>query len=70
MTSPSILDGFAKETDFAAANNISTKTCARYRMAGLPHLVWGGCVYINLNAARDWLLARTQRRNTRRTAMA
>jgi hypothetical protein len=63
MTSPSILDGYVKEQEFSVANGISNKTCARYRLMGLPYITWGAQIYINVAGARDWLMARTQQRN-------
>ena len=63
MSTNSILDGYIKESVFAAANNISHRTSARYQLMGLPYLVWGGEVYINVAGARDWLMSRTQQRN-------
>jgi hypothetical protein len=67
MSTSSILDGYVKESVFAADNNISHRTSARYRLMGLPYLVWGGEVYINIAGARDWLMARTRRRNQPRS---
>ncbi len=63
MTTNCILDGYVKEPVFAADNNISHRTSARYRLMGLPYLVWGGEVYINVEGAREWLLDRTRQRN-------
>jgi hypothetical protein len=66
----SILDGAAKEADFAQANNVSQRTVARYRNQsdGLPFFVWGGEVYIPLADAKEWLRSRVKRLNTRRRA--
>lgn len=62
-TTTSILDGYVKESVFAAANNISHRTSARYRLMGMPYLVWGGEIYVNVDGARGWLLSRTRQRN-------
>jgi hypothetical protein len=62
-TTSTILDGYVKESVFAAANNISHRTSARYRLMGMPYLVWGGGVYVHVDGAREWLLSQTRRRN-------
>jgi hypothetical protein len=66
----SILDGYALEEEFAAANNINPRTVARYRNQpnGLPYVKWGGRVFINVDGARQWLAKRTIRRNQPRRA--
>jgi hypothetical protein len=66
----SILEGYAPEEDFAAANHINPRTVARYRNQpdGLPYVKWAGRVYIHVLGARDWLAKRTIRRNQRRGA--
>jgi hypothetical protein len=63
MANGSILDGYMKEPDFAAANDISPRTSSRYRLMGMPYLMWGGEVYVNVQGAREWLLDRTRQRN-------
>lgn len=66
----SILEGAAKESVFAAANNISQRTVARYRNQpdGLPFFIWGGEIYIPLEDAKVWLRSRVKRPNSRRRA--
>ena len=60
------LKGFEPEEQFAAAAGICQKTVQRYRNQpdGLPHVVFGGKVYIGpIDEAREWLLRRVKRRN-------
>jgi len=66
-----ILDGAARESDFAKANNVSPRTVARYRSQpdGLPFFMWGGEVFIPLREAKEWLQARVKRPNARRRAV-
>jgi hypothetical protein len=66
----SILEGYASEEDFAAANHINPRTIARYRNQpdGLPHVKWAGRIYIDVAGARVWLEKRTIRRNPLRRA--
>jgi hypothetical protein len=61
----SILDGWVDEDQFAADNQVAKRTVARYRNqpSGLPYVEWGGKVYINVQAAREWLQSRLKRRN-------
>ena len=66
-----ILDGFAPEDEWAEANEITPRTCARYRNRpdGLPFVRFGGRVFIDVAGAREWLRKRIVRRNpTRRAA--
>ena len=67
-----ILDDYVEEAEFARANNISTRTSARYRNQpnGLPYLEWGGKIYIHLKGAREVVRARTKRRNPTRALQA
>ena len=68
MSEFGILDGFAPEEDFARDNGgLCRRTLARYRNQpdGLPYARWGGRVYIDVNAARDWLAKRATSRNQR-----
>ena len=65
-TSPPFLEGFVLEDDFATATGVCSKTLQRYRNQpdGLPHILWGGKVYIGpLDEAREWLLRRVKRPN-------
>lgn len=66
----SILEGYASEEDFAAANDINPRTIARYRNQpdGLPYVKWAGRVYIDVDGAREWLAKRAIRRNQLRRA--
>jgi hypothetical protein len=66
----SILEGYVREEDFAAANEINVRTVARYRNQpdGLPHVKWGGRVFIDVAGAREWLAKQTIRRNQLRRA--
>ena len=63
-----ILDGYAREGDFAKANNINPRTVQNYRSEpdGLPFVIWGGKVFIPLADARAWLEKRVQRPNPNR----
>jgi hypothetical protein len=63
-----ILDGAVEESQFAADNDTTTRTLARYRNEpdGLPYFVWSGRVYYDVQAAREWLRSRMKRRNPRR----
>ena len=68
----SILGGFATEAEFAKANDIHPRTLARYRNQpnGMPHIRWGGKIYIDVAGAREWLHKRVVRRNPgRRVAL-
>lgn len=66
----SILAGSAPEAKFAADNDISQRTVARYRNQpdGLPYFEFGGKIYIPLGEARTWLAAKVKRPNPRRKA--
>jgi hypothetical protein len=71
-SSSPFLEGFVLEGDFASATGVCSKTVQRYRNEpdGLPHLLWGGKMYIGpLDEAREWLLRRVRRPNpTKRRA--
>jgi hypothetical protein len=63
-----ILDGFIPAEQFAKDLNVDTRTIDRYRAQpdGLPYVKIGGKIFIPLEIAREWLLARVQRPNQRR----
>lgn len=69
-TAACILEGYTPETKFCVENRISLRTSARLRSQpdGLPYTVWGGKVYIPIEEARAWFLARVKRPNPRRKA--
>jgi hypothetical protein len=69
---PSILDGYQHEAVFAHANKISQRTVARYRNEtdGLPHVEFGGKIYIPVAEAKAWLQARVKRPNPSRRKAA
>lgn len=60
-----ILDGCVLQAIFAADNEVSERTIARYRGEenGLPFVEWGGKIYIPIDSARHWLRLRVKRRN-------
>ena len=60
---PDFLDKYERETTWAAAQGISYETSRRYRLRGMPYLMWGGCVFIAKTEAREWIAAQIQRRN-------
>jgi hypothetical protein len=64
--SPDFLDKYERETNWALAQGITCRTSKRYRDQGMPFLMWGGCVYIPKDQAREWIEGRIQRRNPRR----
>ena len=70
-TNVSILEGYILEKDFAADGHISLRTSARYRneVNGLPHVEFGGRIYIPLAEAQEWLKRRIRRPNRRRKGL-
>jgi hypothetical protein len=65
-TPPPFLADFIREAEFCTSTGICRKTAQRYRNMpdGLPHLMWGGEVFVGpMPAAREWLLRRVKRRN-------
>jgi hypothetical protein len=68
MTSP-FLEDFDHRDDFAKAAEVCPRTVSRYchQPDGLPHLEFGGRLYIGPRSeAREWLLKRVKRPNPRR----
>lgn len=66
-----VLDGYVEESVFAADNNTTQRTVARYRNQpnGIPFLKWAGKTYIHVDGAREYVKARTKRNNpTKRKA--
>jgi hypothetical protein len=62
-----ILDGYAKQSVFGAANGgVTDRTVARYRSEGLPWIQFCGEIYIHLEGGRQWLADRIKRRNPKR----
>ena len=68
MTSQNILEDFQPQDEFAAANGLSEHTVSRYRLLGLPWMLWGGRVHIHLPGARKFIADRIRRRSPRRGA--
>jgi hypothetical protein len=70
MDNQSILDGYVLQAKFAEDNGVSKRTIARYRSMpdGLPHLRWGGYIYIPIERAREWLRSQVKHPNQRRKA--
>jgi len=54
---------YQKEADWAAEYGIHPRTVARYRVQGLPFMIFGGYVWIPKQQARDWVASRVKRRN-------
>jgi hypothetical protein len=70
---PSILDDYVAEAEFAEAHNLSQRTVARYRKQpnGLPFVEFGGRIFIHIPSAKAWLDARLCQLNpTRGLAMS
>jgi hypothetical protein len=67
-TDACILHGYVPQAEFAQANHVTTRTVARYRRQpdGLPYLIWGGQVWINVARGRQFLESRERRLNPRR----
>ncbi|WP_338690432.1 hypothetical protein V5279_28990 [Bradyrhizobium sp. 26S5] len=65
-----ILDGYIEESQFAALNGISRRTSQRYRDMpdGLPHVRFGGQIFIPIEGSKQWLKDRVKRRNPGRRA--
>ena len=63
---PDFLGKYERESVWAPAQGISYPTSRRYRLQGMPYLMWGGSVYIPKAEARDWIAARVQRRSPTR----
>ena len=60
------LDGYQLDDDWCREVGITKRTCARYRHTetpGLPYMMLGGRVYIDIQRGREWLAQRTHRRN-------
>jgi hypothetical protein len=67
--SQNILDeGYVLEKQFADDHGVSQHTVARYRLDGLPWLLWGGKVFVHLPGAREYLTKRLRRRAPPQTA--
>ena len=60
---PEFLSEYERETSWTRAQGITYRTNKRYRDKGMPFLMWGGCVYIPKEEARQWIAGRIQRRN-------
>jgi hypothetical protein len=57
-----LLEDFERESVFAAAHKLTSRTVKRYRDLGLPWLRWGQHVYIGpRKEARAWVKARVRR---------
>jgi hypothetical protein len=63
-----ILDEYAPEKEFAAANRVSQRTLARYRNMpdGIPWMLWNGQVHIHIPGARDFVARRVKHPNQTR----
>lgn len=68
MSDTSFLDEFKSEADWAAEHNITQRTSARYRQQvdGLPHLEFGGRIYIPKRDGEEWIKGRIRRPNPSR----
>ena len=60
---PDFLSKYERESTWAPAQGITYPTSRRYRLQGMPYLMWGGCVFIAKAEAREWIAAQVQRRN-------
>jgi hypothetical protein len=62
------LKKYEPERTWASRHHISQRTTARYRNLpdGLPHLVWGGEIYIPRVEGADYIASRVTRRNAPR----
>jgi hypothetical protein len=65
-----ILGEYVLEKQFADDTGVSQHTVARYRLLGLPWMLWGGKVHIHIPGAREFMAKRTRRRSSRRDADA
>lgn len=68
IESAKIIDEWATEDDFAAANNLTKRSVARLRAKknGLPFRRFGKRVMIHVPTAREWLLKGLIRPNPER----
>jgi hypothetical protein len=54
---------YASESDWATQHGVTARTVRRYRRAGLPHLRFGGHVYVHTRGASEWLESQVKGRN-------
>jgi hypothetical protein len=55
VLNPEFQAEYESESDWANQHGVTARTVRRYRRAGLPHLRFGGHVYIHKRGAREWL---------------
>jgi hypothetical protein len=60
------LSEYEKESAWAEGHGVSQRTVARYRELGLPHLFFGGYIWIPKREGREWIAGRVRRRNPSR----
>jgi len=60
---PEFLEKYERETTWAPAQGITTRTSKRYRDLGMPFLQWGGRIYIPKAEGRAYIASLVQRRN-------
>jgi hypothetical protein len=63
VTDADFLNAYCGEDDWAEQHGITKRTLRRYRRAGLPHLRFGGHVYVHRHGAREWLERQIKGRN-------
>jgi hypothetical protein len=68
QSNPNILEEFAPETEWAAANGMSIRTSKRLRDQGLPYVEWCGKILIHLPGSRQFLAGRIRKNNQPRKA--
>jgi hypothetical protein len=57
-TSPTLLEGYITEKEYAQQRGVSLRTCQRERALrkAPPHVVLGKQVYYRISAVREWLV--------------
>jgi len=63
-------DTLIPRPEFAALLDVTPRTIANYEKLGLPTTEVGGIRYNPQNEGLNWIAARIQRRNSRRTSRA
>jgi hypothetical protein len=70
ISDPNFLAEYEKESAWAEGHGVSQRTVARYRELGLPHLFFGGYIWIPRLEGRAWIASRVKRRNPSRRRKA
>jgi hypothetical protein len=69
---PSLLEGYITEKEYARQRGVSLRTCQRERALrkAPPHVVLGKHIYYRIAAAREWLLRNERSFDDRRPSVS